>query len=219
MKGIQDNGYRLRISIDNGIYLEQDTMESILDLRFNPGEGVAHLQLAEKGLSILCCRALASHETEEIKDREMALNALEQTHMFNDYLKYVKGATRHSASSYWDLKLNIAIFMALVWVLFNNRCDYYQNLYRIYTVMDMQKVQQLKGKFTLEICRRITWAILDNGRAFFNMVLTPQDFERGLLAFPQSFLSIILESVWFCNPIQWGNFPSDWLQQPTGDQN
>ncbi len=55
IKGIQDYGYRLRISVDNGIYLEQDTMKSILDLRFNPGEGVAHLQLAAKGLSILCC--------------------------------------------------------------------------------------------------------------------------------------------------------------------
>jgi hypothetical protein len=58
--------------------------------------------------------------------------------------------------------------------------------------MDMQEVQQLKGKFTPEIRCRITWAILDNGRSFFNTVLTPQDFERGLLAFPQSFLSSIL---------------------------
>ncbi len=78
--------------------------------------------------------------------------------------------------------------------------------------MDMQEVQQLKGKLTPEICLRITWAIINNGRAFSNMVLTPQDFERGLLAFPQSFLSSMLESVRFCNPIQRGNFLSDWLQ-------
>ncbi len=117
MNGIQDYGYMLRISIDNGIYLEQDTMKSILDLHFNPGEGVAHLQSAAKGLSILCCQAWASHETEEIKERELALNATKQTCMFDDYLKYVKGATRHPASNYWDLKLNITTFMALVWVL------------------------------------------------------------------------------------------------------
>jgi hypothetical protein len=143
MKGIQDYGYRLRISVDNGIYLEPDTMKSILDLRFNPGEGVAHLQLAAKGLSILCCWAWASHETGEIKERELALNAMEQTQMFNDYVKYVKGTTRHPTSNYWDLKLNITMFMALVWVLFSDRCDYYRNLYKIYTVMDMQEVQQL----------------------------------------------------------------------------
>ena len=129
--------------------------------------------------------------------------------MFDDYPKYVKGAMRHPMSNYWDLKLNITTFMAFLWVLFGNRCDYYQNLYKIYTAMDMQEVQQLKGKFTPEICRRITWAILDNGKAFFNMMLTPLDFESGLLAFPQSFLSSILEPVQFCNPIQWGNFLSD----------
>jgi hypothetical protein len=109
-------------------------MKSILDLHFNLGEGVAHLHSAAKGLSIICCQARVSHETEEIKEGEMALNATEQTRMFNDYLKYVKGATRHPASNYWDLKLNIATFMALVWVLFGNRCDYYWNLYTIYTV-------------------------------------------------------------------------------------
>jgi hypothetical protein len=128
-------------------------MKSILDLRFNPREGVAHLQLAAKGLSIICCQAWASHKTEEIKEREIALNATEQTRMFDYYLKYVKGAIRHPASNYWDLKLNIAIFMALVWVLIGNRCDYYQNLYKIYTVMDMQEVQQVKGKFTPDISR------------------------------------------------------------------
>jgi hypothetical protein len=67
MKGIQDYGFWLRISMDNGIYLEQDTMKSILDLQFNSGEGVAHLQLAAKGLSILCCWAQGSHKTEENK--------------------------------------------------------------------------------------------------------------------------------------------------------
>jgi hypothetical protein len=79
MKGIQDYGYRLRISMDNGIYLEQDTIKSILDLHFNPGDGVAHLQSAAKGLSILCCQAWASNKMEEMKERELALNATEKT--------------------------------------------------------------------------------------------------------------------------------------------
>jgi hypothetical protein len=92
-------------------------MKFILDLHFNPGEGMAHLQLAAKGLSILCCWAWLSHETEEIEERELALNATEQMRMFDDYLKYGKCATRHPTSNYWELKLNIAMFMALVWVL------------------------------------------------------------------------------------------------------
>jgi hypothetical protein len=32
--------------------------------------------------------------------------------------------------------------------------------------------------------------------------------------FPQSFLAGVLEYIRFCNPIQWGNFPTEWLWQP-----
>jgi putative component of toxin-antitoxin plasmid stabilization module len=52
-------------------------MKAILELRFNPGEGIAYVQSAAKGLSLLCCRSRANNETKEIKERELALNAME----------------------------------------------------------------------------------------------------------------------------------------------
>jgi hypothetical protein len=45
--------YDRRLQIDTSVYLEQETIKAIVKLRFNPGEGVAHLSLASKGLSIL----------------------------------------------------------------------------------------------------------------------------------------------------------------------
>ena len=48
--------YDRRIQIDQSIYLEQETVKAIVELRFNPGEGVAHLASASKGLTILACR-------------------------------------------------------------------------------------------------------------------------------------------------------------------
>ncbi len=106
MKGMTDYAYNCRIVIDGGIYLEQDTMKSILDLRFNPGEGIAYVQSAAKRLSLLvCCRSRSNNETEEeIKERELALNATDQTRQFKDCVKYVKGTVAHQpASNYWDL--------------------------------------------------------------------------------------------------------------------
>ncbi len=48
--------------------------------------------------------------------------------------------------------------------------------------------------------------------------LTQQDFDsHGALFFPQSFLTGVLENAHFCNPIQWGNFPVEWLAQPQPD--
>jgi hypothetical protein len=106
MKGITDYGYNRQIR-DTGICLEQNTMKSILELQFNLGEGVAHLQFATKGPSILDCRAWASHKTKEIKEQELALNVMEKTRLFDIYLKYVKGAFQHPASNYWDLKVKL----------------------------------------------------------------------------------------------------------------
>jgi hypothetical protein len=104
--------------------------------------------------------------------------------------------------------------MALLWVLFGDRCDYYRNIYKIHAIMDLADVQQLCTKFTPEIVQRITWAIIDDGKSFFNTVLTQQDFDgRGVIVFPQSFLAGVLENVHFCNPIQRGNFPAEWLAQ------
>ncbi len=86
--------------------------------------------------------------------------------------------------------------------------------------MDLAEVQQLSKKFTPEIVRRITWAIINDGRAFFNTILTQQDFNgRGVIVFPQSFLAGVLENIRFCNPIQRGNFPAEWLGQPRTERN
>jgi hypothetical protein len=49
-------GYDRRILIDTGVFLDIEVVKAIVDLKFNPGEGVAHLNLAAKGLSILSCR-------------------------------------------------------------------------------------------------------------------------------------------------------------------
>ncbi len=46
--------------------------------------------------------------------------------------------------------------MALLWVLFGDRCNYYRNIYKIHSIMDLPEVQQLRTKFTPEIVRRIT---------------------------------------------------------------
>jgi hypothetical protein len=59
--------YDRRIQIDTSVYLKQETIKAIVELRFNPGEGVAHLALASKGLSILACRACPTQETERVR--------------------------------------------------------------------------------------------------------------------------------------------------------
>ena len=195
-------------------------MQSFLDLRFNPGEGITYVQSVSKGLSLLCCCSHPNNETKDIKKWELALNAMEQTRQFEEYVKYAKGMVAcQPRSNYWDLKQNIATYMALLWVLFGDRCNYFININKIHAVMDLPKVQQLGQKISAEICCRISWAIIDNGRLFSNTVLTQQDFDgRGALSFPKLILAGVLENIRFCNPIQRGKFPAEWLAQPRSDR-
>ena len=160
------------IPIDSSVYLEGTTIKAIMELKFNPGEGVAHLSLADKGLSIMACRSRTSVETEQIREHEEALSATENTQQLDQLLGLSKGVTHAPANNCWELKINIATIMSLVWVLFGSECDYYKGLRNMYATLQLKEVMAQKNSFTLEHCRRITWAILDDGRAHFNDVKT-----------------------------------------------
>jgi hypothetical protein len=71
--------YDCWIPINTSIYLEGDTIKAIVDLKFNPGEGVAHILSASKGLSIMSCRGCTSAKTKCICKREEAIAATENT--------------------------------------------------------------------------------------------------------------------------------------------
>ena len=44
--------------------------------------------------------------------------------------------------------------------------------------LDLQEVHIIRNSFTADICRRITWAILTDGRSFFNTVIVEAQFRR-----------------------------------------
>ena len=111
-----------QIPINTSVSLESTTIKAIIKLKFNPGEGVAHLSLADKGLSIMACRAHTSTETECIREREEAFSATETTCQLDKLLRLSKGSTRALADNFWELKMNIATFMSLVSVLFGSEC-------------------------------------------------------------------------------------------------
>jgi hypothetical protein len=161
-----------RIPIDTSVYLKGTTIKANIELKFNPGEGVAHLGSADKGLSIMVCQARTSTETERICERKEALLATETTRQLDELLRLSKGSTRAPADNFWELKMNVATFMSLVWVLFGSECDYYKGLQNVYATLELREVMAQKQSFTAEHCRRITWAILDDGRAHFDDVKT-----------------------------------------------
>jgi hypothetical protein len=101
-----------------------------------------------------------------------------RTHGLDKLLRMSKGVIRAPADNFWELKINVATFMSLVWVLFGSECDYYEGLCNIYGVLDLKEVMAQKQAFTAEHCCRITWTIIDDGHAYFDGVKTTLDFRR-----------------------------------------
>ncbi len=95
--------YDCRIQIDTSIYLKQETIKAIVELQFNPGEGVAHLASASKGLSILACQACTTQETERVRKQEQALLATMKMRQLEDLLRLLKGTTQAPADDFWKL--------------------------------------------------------------------------------------------------------------------
>jgi hypothetical protein len=79
-------------------------------------------------------------------------------------------------------------------------------------MLELKEAITQKAQFTPENCRQITWAILDNGHAFFNKVKTTIDFQRpDQMAYLQSYLIDISRNIQYALPINWSNFPEQWL--------
>ncbi len=102
------------------------------------------------------------------------------------------------------------MFMSLVWVLFGSQCDYYKSLHQIFKTLKLKEVYALKASFTAKNCRRITRAILDNGRAFFVDAKTTIDFTGPDMTFPQLYLIDILNNIWYAVPVERASFPDEW---------
>ncbi len=64
---MEEWGHKYRTEIDT-IFFEQKTVKDIINLRFNPGEGIAQYCTCEQGISILVCRPRGIAETECLRD-------------------------------------------------------------------------------------------------------------------------------------------------------
>lgn len=117
--------------------------------------------------------------------------------------------------TYYELRYSVNIFCALLWTLFGNECDYYKGMREITEMLDLQEVHIIRDSFTPDVCRRITWAILTDGRSFFNTVLVEAQFRRNeLFKWPTSLIHKIIDEVRFALPIVRPMYPTKWLITP-----
>jgi hypothetical protein len=121
--------------------------------------------------------------------------------------------------TYFELRLSVNTFCALVWTLFGDECDYYKGLFEVCETLDLQDIHIICDLFTADICRHITWAILSDGRSFFNTVLVDTQFHRGeQFWWPTSLIYKISNDVRFAKTIDRPFYPTEWLVTAVGGQ-
>jgi len=198
------------IERDKSIYLTAKFFEDLVALRFNPGGPVAQYESAARGISMISCRSLSAVEAETQRGYEEATELTKTTRKLEDILKE-KGKTPNPAPDYMQLKLNIGTFCALLWSLFGDHCDYYKELVKLHHILDREECFTIRDAYTKEICARITWAIIDDGRSFFGRNPVSTDFTPGIqFQFSVSCLGSITDAVRNAQPVQRATFPKQW---------
>lgn len=127
--------------------------------------------------------------------------------------KGTAGVQTTPPENYGDLLLCLNTYCAFIHTMFGPECDHYVGLMEVRDTLLLKKVLYIRNKFTVEVCRRITWAIIDDGRAFFDTVMVEGHFDGSIPRprWPTSNLSRITYEVEYAMPIQRPNFPQNWV--------
>jgi hypothetical protein len=116
------------VQINLGINFDKTTMDDIVKMEFCPGTPTAYLNTAEQGMSLLICRPRTGNETADIRSKEHAMQLTAKNHTLTEALLLSKRDPRPPAAKYHELKFDLGTFCALLWVLFGEKCDYFETV-------------------------------------------------------------------------------------------
>jgi hypothetical protein len=157
--------------------------------------------------------ARSAEEIEILHEEEHAAEQTAATRSSTKSLELAKMLVQPPASTFSDMRLNISLFCSLLWALFGNECNYYKEVMKLLQVLNSQEAYATRSAYSPEICRCILWAVLHEGRQFFDKKLLSTAFmpEKTVL-YPKCLLNI-LHKVINAEPIARPMYPSAWLTE------
>ena len=89
-----------------------------------------------------------------------------------------------------------ATFATLLWVLFGYVCTLYDQVLKLWRLLNHLFIKSVKSKFTRIRYDQITWQVLEETRLFFDQWLGPNNFTNGgPIISPTSDLELLIEDV------------------------
>ena len=108
-----------RCWIEEGVYFDNKTLDDWIALKFNPGDSTALYSSADKGISILKCRAPTSAHLEELRRQEDIWDATKGNATYYNVTKQASNKVASiPAHDFGELRTNIATYCALLFTPF-----------------------------------------------------------------------------------------------------
>jgi len=203
-----------RCWIEEGVYFDNKTIDDWIALKFNPGDSTALYSSADKGISILKCRAPTSAHLKDLRRQEEMWDTTKDNATYIEVVKQAKSkAVSPLPHDFGELRYNIATYCALLFTMFGEGCDLYRSMLQILQILSHPFCMQHKHAYTPEVVRRIVWAIIVDTCSFFDDIKLADDFvEQGdNMQFPASTLEGDYMSIKHGIKIQRHNFPMEWM--------
>jgi hypothetical protein len=201
--------------INGAVHFPKNFLTNIATLWFNPGGSLTSGTWIRRGLTIMCCIPYKPGVRDKIRAKDDVAKATATTWTFSNKLNQAKGLQHTPPSTHSELWLALDTFCALIWTLFDRKCNYYKALVTLRLIFMAKTVQALWKQFTPYTIRSYFWAIIDNRCNYLGKQLLEQHFALWTPKFPTSLLDDILYDVRFQCPLIRNNFPEAWKPPPT----
>lgn len=201
------------VPIDRSMFLSKASIDDFINLRFNPGSGVAYFKSAEKGFSLLICQPKSGEEVKAAQLQEKAEEDLAANRTLLDALNLWASDPRAPANDYESLKLVIGTYTALAACILGTMASLYKKSLKVWKVLDSDVVQEQRMHFMPLLCREIQWAFITDGREYFADHLTLDDFNGDRPEFPTSNIDAIINNVKYQITLGRGDLPEKWKSQ------
>ena len=107
-----------RCWIEEGVYFENNTLDNWIALKFNPGDSTSLYSSANRGISIIKCRAPTSAHLEELRRQEDIWDATKGNATYYNVTKQASNkVVSIPAHDFGELRTNIATYCALIFTL------------------------------------------------------------------------------------------------------
>ena len=155
------------------------TVDDIVDIRPKPGGPLAVYESEELGLSPLMCLPQTTQVVEQAMTLEDAEEESAGMRTKEESMQRRKSEPRLPPRGYYQLKLILATYAALLHKISGDHFPLYKNVLLLFRILYHDKMDGQEHQFTRVNFVQLTWQVVEESRFYFNQKLNPDVFENG----------------------------------------